>query len=202
MEASMIIKALECCTRGRKGDDIPCTECPYNECNIVGGTSERQTSGTCQGWLMKDALAFINAQDEQIFQLENRLKECENGYAGTLHIESCKLLDAEERVKELTEENEKLKSIGISKDIVIESLAEENEKLKNICNSYALQYGTARDKEVFLRKEREDTVREFAERLKAVAYQSSDWSHGEHPMVVEVDDIEEILNENTEEEKK
>lgn len=47
----------------------------------------------------------------------------------------------------------------------IRALTEENERLKNICNSYALQYGTARDKEVFLRKEREDTVREFAERL-------------------------------------
>lgn len=69
-------------------------------------------------------------------------------------------------IKELTEECEKLKSIGISKDIVIESLAEENERLKNICNSYALQYGTARDKEVFLRKERADTVREMQERFK------------------------------------
>jgi hypothetical protein len=30
MERTEIIKALECCTRGRKGDDIPCPECPYN----------------------------------------------------------------------------------------------------------------------------------------------------------------------------
>ena len=60
MEKELIIKALECCTRGRKSnEDRPCLECPYNECNIVGGTSERQTSGTCQGWLMKDALALI-----------------------------------------------------------------------------------------------------------------------------------------------
>ena len=93
MEKEQIFKALECCTRGRKSnEDVPCPECPYNECNIVGGTRERQTSGTCQSWLMKDALAII---------------------------------------KELTEECEKLKSIGISKDIVIESLAEENEKLKS-----------------------------------------------------------------------
>lgn len=34
-------------------------------------------------------------------------------------------------IKELTEENEKLKSIDISKDIVMGSLAEENEKLRN-----------------------------------------------------------------------
>ena len=100
MEREQIIKGLECCTRGRDSNgDIPCLECPYNECNIVGGTSERQTSGTCQGWLMKDALALIKQQDEQIFQLENRLKECENGYSQTLGIERA-------RVKELTEENE------------------------------------------------------------------------------------------------
>lgn len=60
-----IIKALECCTRGRKNkEDRPCLECPYNECNIVGGTSERQTKGTCQGWLMKDALTLIKELTE------------------------------------------------------------------------------------------------------------------------------------------
>lgn len=65
MEKEQIIKALECCTRGRKSkDDRPCLECPYNECNIVGGTSERQTSGTCQGWLMKDAIALIKELTE------------------------------------------------------------------------------------------------------------------------------------------
>ena len=104
MKMDQIIKALECCTRGRKSnEDRPCLECPYNECNIVGGTSERQTSGTCQGWVMKDALALIKQQDEQIFQLENRLKECENGYSQTLGIERA-------RIKELTEENERLKN--------------------------------------------------------------------------------------------
>ena len=108
MIREQIIKALECCTRTRKSfDDIPCRDCPHNECNLVGGTSERQTTGTCQWWLRKDALALI---------------------------------------KELTE---------------------ENERLEHICNSYALQYGTAADKEVFLKAERADTVRKMQERLKA-----------------------------------
>lgn len=31
--------------------------------------------------------------------------------------------------------------------------------------------------------------------LKNMAYQSTDWSHGVHPMVVEVDEIDEICNE-------
>ena len=50
LNAEQIKKALECCTRGRKSkEDRPCLDCPYNECNLVGGTSERQTTGTCQG---------------------------------------------------------------------------------------------------------------------------------------------------------
>lgn len=87
------------------------------------------------------------------------------------------LCDTLALIKELTEENERLESISINKDITIEAinevikqLNEDNERLKNICNSYALQYGTARDKEVFLRKEREYTVRKFAERLKAICW--------------------------------
>ena len=45
---------------------------------------------------------------------------------------------------------------------------------------------------------RKETAEKFAERLKEMAYQSTDWSHGEHPMVVEVDYIDEILEEITE----
>ena len=46
--------------------------------------------------------------------------------------------------------------------------------------------------------ERKETAEKFAERLKAMAYQSTDWSHGVHPMVVEVDYIDEICEEITE----
>jgi Tfp pilus assembly pilus retraction ATPase PilT len=45
---------------------------------------------------------------------------------------------------------------------------------------------------------RKETAEKFAEMLKAMAYQSTDWSHGEHPMVVEVDYIDEICEEITE----
>lgn len=66
LDREKVVKALECCTRGRKSNgDIPCLECPYNECNIVGGMSERQTHGTCQGWLMIDALALIRELAEE-----------------------------------------------------------------------------------------------------------------------------------------
>lgn len=40
-----------------------------------------------------------------------------------------------------------------------------------------------------------EAIKEFWNRLQGIAYQSSDWSHGEHPMVVELDDVEEIYDE-------
>lgn len=40
-----------------------------------------------------------------------------------------------------------------------------------------------------------DAVHVFAERLKAHKYQSNDWSHGEHPFVVEESDIDYIAKE-------
>ena len=53
-------------------------------------------------------LDVITTDEQKIFELENRLKECENGYEGTLYLERCKLHDAEEKIKKLTEENERL----------------------------------------------------------------------------------------------
>lgn len=40
-----------------------------------------------------------------------------------------------------------------------------------------------------------EAIKEFAERLKEQKYQSSDWSHGEHPFVVEESDIDELVQE-------
>ena len=45
---------------------------------------------------------------------------------------------------------------------------------------------------------RKETAEKFAEMLKEMAYQSNDWSHGTHPMVVEVDYIDEICKEISE----
>ena len=38
-------------------------------------------------------------------------------------------------------------------------------------------------------------IKEFAEELKKRKYQSSDWSHGEHPYVVEESDIDDVLDD-------
>lgn len=42
---------------------------------------------------------------------------------------------------------------------------------------------------------RKKTVKEFAERLKERKYLSSEWSHGEHPYVVEEDEIDDLVEE-------
>ena len=61
-------------------------------------------------------------------------------------------------IKKLTEENEYLKQ----QNEIYETL---NKKLEDTCESYAWQYGTAVSKELFLKKERENTVREMQKRL-------------------------------------
>ncbi len=40
-----------------------------------------------------------------------------------------------------------------------------------------------------------DGVKKFAEMLKERKYQSSEWSHGGHPYVIEIDDIDDVLEE-------
>lgn len=55
------------------------------------------------------------------------------------------------------------------------------------------------DLRVELKTTKAEAIKEFAERLKKRKYQSSDWSRGEHPYVVEEDDIDDVLEEMTEE---
>ena len=95
----------------------------------------------------------------------------------------------------------------IDKNAVV--LTEERNKI--ICDRFAqlervqaeLQelnakyYNEAKDLRREVKKVRKETAEKFADRLKAMAYQSTDWSHGEHPMVVEVDYIDEICEEIT-----
>lgn len=40
-----------------------------------------------------------------------------------------------------------------------------------------------------------EAIKEFAYRLRQRAYKSSDWSRGEHPLVVELEDVEDVLEE-------
>lgn len=40
-----------------------------------------------------------------------------------------------------------------------------------------------------------EAIREFAERLKEMKYESIEWAHGEHPYVVEESDIDNLVEE-------
>lgn len=42
---------------------------------------------------------------------------------------------------------------------------------------------------------RAEAIREFAERLKEMKYESIEWAHGEHPYVVEESDIDNLVEE-------
>lgn len=110
MEREQIIKALECCTSGinHKGD-IPCLDCPYDECNIVGGTSERQITGTCQSWLKKDAHSLIKELTE-----ENERPAKAKYIFATVDYCSDDLAKALDENKMLTEENERLRKRNIT----------------------------------------------------------------------------------------
>jgi hypothetical protein len=138
---------------------------------------------------MKDALALIKQQDEQIFQLENRLKECENGYSQTLGIERA-------RVKELTEECENYKKVAeyqqncnMDRGFKIKRLTEENERLKAEVSVKKKLLDKCVDLEDRVKA---DTVREFAERLKAICW-------GE---IISPSTIDRIAKEILEDEKK
>lgn len=100
MNRDDVIKALKCCSDER---DL-CAECPVDKRLL--------DECVCGSFVMGQALQLIGNLEQIIFELENRLKECENGYEGTLFLDRCKLHDAEEKVKELTEENELLRSGG------------------------------------------------------------------------------------------
>ena len=72
----------------------------------------------------------------------------------------------------------------------------ENDRKAHILDSYALQYGTVVDKDKLLKDAKAEAVREFIDKVsKDYGYISSDWSHGEHPKVVECDDLETIYHE-------
>lgn len=128
--------------------------------------------------ILCEALNFIKKQDELIFKLENRLKECENGYEGTLHLERCKLHDAEEKVKELTQANEQLSDsydhLEKTKDELLSEravLIKENEMLRVVSDmSDTTLTGALRIVNEFcnnhFKRAKADIVKEMQEKIK------------------------------------
>ena len=87
-------------------------------------------------------------------------------------------------------------------DFALDLINRQNEKLE-MCES-ALERITKGLPEVKAIHNREiqqakaEAIKEFAERLKMGKYLSGDWSHGEHPYVVEENDIDDLVCEMTE----
>lgn len=114
-----------------------------------------------------------------IEMLEYRLKECENGYEGTLHLERCKLHDAEEKIEELAAQNDRLfaRNLELSENgekvvIAYKKLSEENERLKRHVNRLK-KYDEERDIALharLIRESKADTVREVQDKAKAKAF--------------------------------
>ena len=68
----------------------------------------------------------------------------------------------------------------------------EIERLERICDSYALQYGSAVDKEVLLKKERADTVRKTIDAARKQAFVAGDNQY------ISIAELEEIVKDTLE----
>lgn len=79
-------KAQKCHTSQNMND---CAECPYH------------LSESCTKLILLDSIEIIHL-------LEMRNKENKNGYAGTSFLDRCKLHDAEEKIRNLEKEIERL----------------------------------------------------------------------------------------------
>jgi hypothetical protein len=77
---------------------------------------------------------------------------------------------------------------------LINRLQAEIERLKAYIQNNGSGWGLISHLE-FCKNLKAEAYKEFAERLKESKYESSDWSHGEHPYVVEESDIDNLLYE-------
>jgi hypothetical protein len=96
LNAEQIKKALECCASSR----YQCEECPIDQ--------KKKDDCECGTFLAKNALKIVNAQEQKIFALENRLKSARK-VEGMLYLEKCKCREAVEKIKELTVDNERVR---------------------------------------------------------------------------------------------
>ncbi len=140
------------------------------------------------------------------FNQTNICEQMSNGveiYAlDLINRQRAEIADLEDENKGLKETNEHLSGEYIA-------LSKENDKMRKIVNADVVIVNRRGGKSEYAKEiiriktslVKTDAIKEFAERLKARAYQSTEWSHGDHPMVVEVDDIDELVEEMVEGEK-
>lgn len=163
-----LCKALECCTMPKDGETCPCDSCPRDH-----GDDE------CIMKNCVEALDRIRYQSAMIKFLQNTIAENE-----------------ERHIKEMVEFRCKQCACALldKRDEALKEVA----RLTGICNSYALSYGTVRDKQAVVDEIKAEAVREFAERLRKITTSL-------HPCSDELrifdSDIDDLVKEMTEGEK-
>lgn len=133
----------------------------------------RRASGRCNGGTDCNTCDLLMNETEIIKAYQRAMKQ--NDLINRLQDEKQALINGQETLQ----------------NTIVEQKA-EIERLKN--NIDGLNIFTTNHMKII----RLQAVKEFAERLKEKKYKSCDWSHGEHPYVVEECDIDNLVKEMTE----
>lgn len=173
-----IIKALECCNKFMVKH---CVDCPLFERDFK----------SCEKRLGMQALDLIN-----------RLQaDCEN-YKQIAENQQRIILDKAFEKKKLKAEIERLTKSVTTLTKSISELTDEVERQKKAKDeSFLFAANILESEKTVIAETKAEAYKEVAERLKQLKYQSSDWSHGEHPFVVEESDIDDTLYELVGEDK-
>lgn len=163
------IKALECCI------NADCLNCPQ--------WSEEWYSGMCNDFL-KSILDLINRRNAEIDKLQEVNADLNESLR--LAAEANKDLNAE--IEELEYDRKLIFDEGKAWHKKANDLQVELDAMRGAANSLEMHYEEAKA----------EAIKEFVEKLKQWQYESSDWSHGEHPCVVEVNEIDNLVAEMTE----
>ena len=116
-------------------------------------------------------------------------------------VDNCKKLLCHVSCKDCPYYHDMLCGVSVKSDALnlirkqqaeIERLKCETGKLLPKNCPYAMQMEVSNKLETIIRAE---AVKEFAERLKEMKYESIEWAHGEHPYVVEESDIDNLVEE-------
>ena len=97
-------------------------------------------------------------------QIQRRCAEC----PAWKELNLCGSVAKSQALKLINRQKSEIESLGESVRLQSEMLYDlemEIERLKGILDSYALQYGTATDKEVFLKQAKAEAFKEFADGL-------------------------------------
>ena len=133
--------------------------------------------------------------------LINRQKEDLDVDLNIMNRQNDEIWELKAEIDRLKVENESLRMAGNSLKIHLKKAEEEVERLRE---NKIIVPSRCQGKTLFLLKRvnavRAEAIKEFAERVKERKYLSSEWSHGEHPDVVEEDEIDDLVEEMTGEE--